>query len=463
MPNIQNTYNSNYHAIDQILDRVTQKVSKECKIKSLKININNILESINELRISELLLLIARNSLFITVPAMLTIMTFQAPQFIDFFPHNPHASQDLYYTLLAGAGLFESFGIFKLQRNNDHLFNDFLATISQNTDDISRRIGYKTQHTSSQLSNLENKKNKLAGYEQKLDTILAPFQRRNRNIFLKYERQINELLNNYSVTTIILFLINNRLDELNSYNKSIDQVSEETFNKCQDETDYYRDYYNNFFKHTLIGDNQNTASNTENPSYVKTDANNDDKKYKLTYSQVIDLVSQKVNKNLEKAITTKNKLEQIIHHLDEKIKSSKNPNIIAQLQNVRNSVLRKYYQAIDAINALERRYNNLSNCQYVHDLITKEKSEWRFSKEIVDKLYNELQNYDILVLTQCVYTNLLDFLPIHPSYQKQVQEITFWCFTNLLKHKEKIILKNQQEFDEMLNTNTLPRKPANFR
>ena len=213
----------------------------------------------------------------------------------------------------------------------------------------------------------------------------------------------------------------------------------------------------------MIGDNQNTASNTENPSYVKTDANNDDKKYKLTYSQVIDLVSQKVNKNLEKAITTKNKLEQIIHHLDEKIKSSKNPNIIAQLQNVRNSVLRKYYQAIDAINALERRYNNLSNCQYVHDLITKEKSEWRFSKEIVDKLYNELQNYDILVLTQCVYTNLLDFLPIHPSYQKQVQEITFWCFTNLLKHKEKIILKNQQEFDEMLNTNTLPRKPANFR
>lgn len=464
MPNVNNNYyNPNYPIIDQILERVKERINKECKVKSLKINVNNIIENINDMKISELLLCIARNSLFITVPAMLTIMAFQIPQMINFFPHNPHASQTLYNTLLFSTGLLESAGIFKLQRDNDKFFSKFIGKISQGTDDISQKIGYSTNYTSSQLADLENKKRKLMDYNKKLNTILAPFQRWNTDIFFRREKQIEELLNNYSINTIILFLINNRLDELTSYDKTINQVSEQTFNSCQNETDYYRDYYNDHFKKSLIGNNQNVSSDTKNPLYVKSGKNVDNKKYNLTYAQVVNLVFQKVNKNLSEARKNSSKLAEIIVHLEDKIKSSKNPNTIERLQNTRDKTLKKYYDCNEIINANQQRLNNLLNSQYVDDFITKEKSERLFSREIVDRLYNELQNYDILVLTQCVHTDLLDVLPnIHPSYKKQIQQNSFWCLGEIQKHKEQVILRNQQNFNEILNSNTLPRKPAHF-
>lgn len=464
MPNVNNNYNPNYPIIDQILERIKEKINKECKVKALKININNIIENVNDMKISEVLLCIARNSLFITVPVMITLLAFQAPQFIDFFPHNPHASQDLYYTLLASTGLFESFGIFKLQRNNDKFFNKVMSKMSQNSNDIAQKIGYSTKYTSSQLSDLENKKSKLIEYSKNLNTILAPFQKWSADLFIGREKQIEELLNTYSLDTIVLFLINNRLDELTSYDKSINQVSKQTFNNCQNETDYYRDYYNNYFKKSLIGNNQNVSSDTKNPLYVKSGKNVDNKKYNLTYDQVISMVFQKVNKNLLEARKNRNSLSQIIVHLEDKIKSCKNQNTIEHLKNTRDKTLKKYYDCNEIINIYQRSFNNLLNSQHVYDFITKEKSEWRFSREMVDKLYNELPNFDITVLTQFVYTDLLDALPsIHPSYKKQIQEISFSCLNEIQKYKEQIIIRNQQNFNEILNSNTLPRKPTNFR
>jgi len=119
MPSYQNNYEKPMKTIDETIEEITKKISQECRLKSLKINTNNIIEVINEARISELLLLIARNTAFITIPTVLLLMAFNAPQLINFFPHNPYAGESLYNTLLVSLGALSGAGIFKLQRNND--------------------------------------------------------------------------------------------------------------------------------------------------------------------------------------------------------------------------------------------------------------------------------------------------------------------------------------------------------
>ena len=165
--------------IDETIEQITKKISQECRIKSLKINTNNIIEVINEARISELLLLVARNTAFITIPMMLVLMAFNAPQLINFFPHNPYASEILYNTLLIGLGGVGGLEIFNLQRNNDKFFNKIIQRMSKNTDHVSQNISTNTRYNSSLLSNLNDTKRSLTEYKNTLDTIMTPTQRQN--------------------------------------------------------------------------------------------------------------------------------------------------------------------------------------------------------------------------------------------------------------------------------------------
>lgn len=460
MPNYQNNYSKSIKTIDETIEQITKKISQECRIKSLKINTNNIIEVINEARISELLLLIARNTTFITIPAILVLMVFKAPQLINFFPHNPFASEILYNTLVAGLGGLGGVGIFKLQRNNDKFFNKIIQTMSKNTDHISQRIENSKNYNSNLLSNLNNTKRSLAEYKKTLDTIMTPIQRQSLGIYESGQIQIQDLLNSYSLNTIILFILNGKLGELTSYDKSINKLTSDTFNKIQDETDYYRDVYNSYFKHNFTEDRQ-TPNKT--PLYTKNNHDND-KKYKFTYEQVINLVLEKVKNNLYDTYEKKEKLAKILNQLTTKIYNSKNPKVIEHLQNIRNNLARKLNECEEAIRRNEQRFKNLQNSQYANEFITKQKSEWLFSKEMVNRLYDTLLTDDILVITQFIHNDILDILPtIQPSYKTSIYQTSIHCLKEIQKHKERIILKNQQEFTEILNSNTLPRKPANFR
>lgn len=460
MPNYQNNYNQSMKTIDETIEQITKKISQECRIKSLKINTNNIIEVINEARISELLLLVARNTAFITIPMMLVLMAFNAPQLINFFPHNPYASEILYNTLLIGLGGVGGLEIFNLQRNNDKFFNKIIQRMSKNTDHVSQNISTNTRYNSSLLSDLNDTKRSLTEYKNTLDTIMTPTQRQNLGIYESGQNQIQDLLNSYSLSTIILFMLNGRLDELTSYDKMVNKVTSNTFNKIQDETDYYRDVYNSYFKHNFTEDKETP---NKNPLYTKNNYDND-RKYRFTYEQVINLVLEKVKNNLYDAYEKKDKLAKILNQLTNKIHSSKNPKVIEHLQSIRNKLVRKLNECEEAIKKNEQRFRNLQNSQYANEFITKEKSNWLFSKEMVDELYDKLLTDDILVITQFVHNDILDILPtIQPSYKSSIYQTSVYCLKEIQKHKEEIILKNQQEFTELLNSNTLPRKPANFR
>jgi len=460
MPSYQNNYEKPMKTIDETIEEITKKISQECRLKSLKINTNNIIEVINEARISELLLLIARNTAFITIPMTLVIMALNAPQLINFLPHNPYASESLYNTLLVSLGSLGGAGIFNLQRKNDKFFNKIIQKTAKNTDHISQNISNNSIYNSILLSNLKNTKHSLAKYKKILDTIMTSTQRQNLGIYEKGQNQIQDLLNSYSLNTIILFMLNNRLEELTSYDKSINKVTNDTFNKIQDETDYYRNVYNDYFKHNFTEDRQTPNKNS---LYTKINYDND-RKYKFTYEQVINLVLEKVKNNLYDSYEKRDKLSKILNQLTTKINTSKNPKATKHLQSIRNNLARKLKECVEAIQKNEQRFTNLQNSQYTNEFITKEKSEWLFSKEMVDELYDKLLTDDILVITQFVHNDILDILPtIQPSYKSSIYQTSIYCLKEIKKHKEEIILRNQQEFNELLNSNTLPRKPANFR
>jgi len=460
MPSYQNNYNQPMQTIDETIEQITKNISQECRIKSLKINTNNIIEIVNEARISELLLLIARNTAFITIPMALVLMALNAPQLINFFPHNPYASEVLYDTLLVSLGGLGGAGIFNLQRNNDKFFNKIIQKISQHTDHITQNLSNNSRYNSILLANLNDTKRSLTEYQRTLNTIMTSTQRQNLGIYEKGQNQIQDLLNSYSLSTIILFMLNGRLDELTSYDKSINQVTENTFNKIQNETDYYRDVYNDYFKHNFTEDRQ-----TPNKNHLYTKNNHDnDRKYKFTYEQVINLVLEKVKNNLYDAYEKREKLAKLLNQLTAKIHNSKNIKVIKHLQSIRNNLARKLSECDESIQKNEQRFKNLQNSQYANEFITKKKREWSFSKEMVEELYDKLLTDDILVITQFVHNDILDILPtIQPSYKASIYQTSVYCLREIKKHKEEIILKNQQEFNEILNSNTLPRKPANFR